>query len=61
MNSQQVKTEWGVREKEREREQRINQVRDGVYDRNGNGVGWKWPLVKKDTCVFLSMQINRTN
>jgi len=49
MNSHQVKTEWGVREKEREREQRINQVRDGVFDRNGNGVGWKWPLVKKDT------------
>jgi hypothetical protein len=34
---------------ERKREQWINGVRDEVFDRNRNGVGWKWPLVKKDT------------
>jgi hypothetical protein len=34
---------------EREREQQINRVRDRALDRNGNGVGWKWLLVKKDT------------
>ncbi len=51
MKLQQVKTELGVREREgeREREQLISGVRDGAFDRNGNGVGWKWPLVKKDT------------
>ncbi len=54
MKLQQVKTEWGVsrereREGEREREQWINGVRGGTLDRNGNGVGWKCPLVKKDT------------
>jgi hypothetical protein len=37
------------KEGERVREQRINGVRDGALVRNGNGVGWKWPLVKKDT------------
>ncbi len=52
MNLQQVRTEWGVSEegeREREREQWINGVRDRTLDRNGNGVDWKWPLVKKDT------------
>ncbi len=44
---QQVKTYWG--EREREREQQINGVRDRALVRNGNGMGWKWPLVKKDT------------
>jgi hypothetical protein len=42
------------RVREREREQQINGVRDGAFDRNGNGVSWKWPLVKKDTWVFLA-------
>ncbi len=37
------------REREREREQQINGVRDGALNRHGNGVGWKCPLVKKDT------------
>ena len=36
----------------REREQQINRMRDGALDRNGNGVGWKWLLVKKDTQYF---------
>ncbi len=46
MKSQQMKTEWGVSgEGGREREQQINGVRDGTLDRNGNGMGWKWPLV----------------
>ncbi len=50
MKLQQAKTEWGVgEEREREREQRINRVRDRVLDRNGNGVPQKWPLVKMDT------------
>jgi hypothetical protein len=53
-------TEWGV-DGEREREEWINRVRDGALDRNGNGVGQKWLLVKMDTRVFLVMQINRTN
>jgi hypothetical protein len=30
-------------------------------NRNGNGVGQKWPLVNKDTGVFLVLQINRRN
>ncbi len=34
---------------EREREQRINGVRDGALDGDRNGMGQKWPLVKKDT------------
>jgi hypothetical protein len=47
---QQVKMEWRVRgEGEREREQQINGVREGALLRIGNGVGWKWPLAKKDT------------
>ncbi len=37
------------REREREREQQINGVRDGLLDRNRNGVGCKWLLGKKDT------------
>ncbi len=50
-----------MREREGEREQWVNGVRDGALDRNGNGVGKKWPVVKMDTRVFLVMQINRTN
>ncbi len=53
-----VGSEW--RGREIERKQWINGVRDGALDRNGNGVGQKWPLVKMDTWVFLVMQINRT-
>jgi hypothetical protein len=51
MKLQQVKTEWGSKQREREREtdRQISRVRDGASDRSGNGVGWKWPLVKKDT------------
>jgi hypothetical protein len=48
------------REREKESKQRINEVRDRALDGNGNGVGLKWPLVKKDTLVFLAKQINRT-
>jgi hypothetical protein len=48
-------------ERERDREQRTSGVRDGALDKNGNGVGRKWSLVKKDTFVFLVKQINRTN
>jgi hypothetical protein len=48
-----VRTEWGLRgEQERERkkrEQKINGVRGRALDRNGNSMGWKWALVKKDT------------
>jgi hypothetical protein len=36
------------RQTEREQQQQINRVRDGVLDVNRNGVGCKWPLVKKD-------------
>jgi hypothetical protein len=36
-------------------------VRDGALDRNRNDIGLKWPLVKKDTRVFLVKQINKTN
>jgi hypothetical protein len=39
----------GEREGEREREQKINGVRDRTLDGNGNGVGWKCPLVEDDT------------
>jgi hypothetical protein len=39
----------GSKRREREREQRISGVRDGVVEGFGNGVGWKWPLGKKDT------------
>ncbi len=48
---QQVKTEWGVSrvKRVREREQPINRVRCGALDRNRNGMGWKWLLVKMDT------------
>jgi hypothetical protein len=45
------------RERKREREQQINGARDGAFDSNRNDVGWKWPLVKKDTWVFqISIQ-----
>ncbi len=27
----------------------INEVRDGALNRNRNGMGWKWPLVKGGT------------
>ncbi len=43
------------REREKEREQQINRVRDRVFDRNGSGVGPKWPLEKLSTRVFLVM------
>ncbi len=33
-------------------------MRDRALHRNGNGVSWKWSLVKKDTCVFLTKRIN---
>jgi hypothetical protein len=36
-------------EGEREREQRFNRVRDGVFDRNGSGVGQKMLLEKSNT------------
>jgi hypothetical protein len=49
------------KEGEVEREQQINRVRDGALDRNGSGMGQKWPLEKLNTRVFLVMQINRTN
>ncbi len=32
------------RGRERERDERIKGVRDGVQERTKNGVGWKWPL-----------------
>jgi hypothetical protein len=38
-----------VKEGEGEREQQINRVRDGALDRNGSGVGPKWPLEKLNT------------
>jgi len=49
------------REEERGKEQRINRVRDGKLDRNGNGMGQISPLAKMDIGVFLVIQINRTN
>jgi hypothetical protein len=55
MKWQQVKMEWGVngdREGEREREQRINGVRDGVLEGFGNCMGWKWPLGKRTPEYF---------
>ncbi len=48
-NVQQVKWSGELREKERERKQKINGVRDEALDRNGSGVGQKWPLVKLNT------------
>jgi hypothetical protein len=41
--------ESGRRGRERERERQINGARDGALERNGNGVGQKWPLGKLDT------------
>jgi hypothetical protein len=52
MKMEQVETEWGASgegEGEREREQQISRVREGALDRNGNDMGQKWSLVKKDT------------
>ncbi len=52
MKSQQARTEWVAErdgEREREREQQINRVRDGALDRNGNGVGQKCPFVILNT------------
>jgi hypothetical protein len=37
------------KEREREREQRINRVRDGALDINGSGVGQKWLFEKLNT------------
>ncbi len=45
---------------EGDREQQINGVREGVLVQDGIGVAQKWPLVKLNTRVFLSMKINRT-
>ncbi len=41
------------REREREKVRQINRVRDGVLDRNGSGVGQKWPLEKLKSRVLL--------
>jgi hypothetical protein len=59
-----VKTEWEVNEergREREREQWISGVGDGALEGFGNGMGWKWPLGKKDTRIFQVDQMIRTN
>ncbi len=40
------------REREGEREHWVHGVRDRAFDKYRNGLGWKWPLVKKDTLVF---------
>ncbi len=49
------------RERERERECQNNRVSDKALVGNGDGVGQKWPLVKSNSWVFLSNQINRTS
>jgi hypothetical protein len=49
------------RKRGREREQQISGVREGALVRNGSGMGWKRPLVEKDTRVFLVTHINRIN
>jgi hypothetical protein len=49
--------EWVERERE---EQQINGVSDGALDRNGNGMGRKWTLGKRDTWVFL-VKTNQKN
>jgi hypothetical protein len=36
------------KEGEGEREWPISGVRDGALGRSGNGMDWKWPIVKKD-------------
>jgi hypothetical protein len=48
---QQVKQSGEMMEKEGEgeREQQINEVRDGALDRNGSGMGQKWLLEKLNT------------
>jgi len=56
MELQQVETVGNEQRRWRERERRIDRVRDGALDRNRNGIGWKRPSVKTDTRVF---QINR--
>ncbi len=52
---------WNQNRREREREWQINGVRDGMLDRNGNGMGQKWPLEELNIWAFLVMQINRIN
>ncbi len=52
MKLQQVKQNREEVAKQGEREQhikRVNRVRDRALDRNGSGVGQKWPLVKLKT------------
>jgi hypothetical protein len=63
VKSQLVKQSGELMEKEREieREQQINRVRDRALDRNGIDMGQKWPLYILNTCVFLVMQISRIN
>jgi hypothetical protein len=39
---------------ERQRKQCINRVSNGVLDRNGKGMGWKWPLGKLGHLSILS-------
>ncbi len=48
------------RKRKREKESgRLTEWEKEHLVRNGNGMGWKWTLVKKDTLVFLVKQINR--
>ncbi len=44
-------TEWGVNrgEGKKDREQQISGVRDRALVRDRNGIGWKWPSLKKGT------------
>jgi hypothetical protein len=50
MKSQLMTTEWGVEgEVEREREQWIKRMREGVLDRIGNATCQMWPLEKLNT------------
>ncbi len=46
MKWQEVKAEWGIRRRERERgrEEWIKGVRDRAWERTNKGVDWKWPL-----------------
>ncbi len=49
--------EWGADgewKREREREQQINGVRDGVLDRNGSGVGQNMQLEKIEHLSIFS-------
>ncbi len=63
MKSQQVKQSGDLMEKEREieREQQINRVRDRALDRNGIDMGQKWALDILNALVFLVMQTSRIN